>query len=142
MSRWGVAKRRKQQTFADIAEEAKSRPASPAGRNDARPGRFNAVNDLFDPAGNLLLRVAEKVSPAEALELVRAGALVAYEGCGCGGYPGCQPEWPAANQRAALRLADEPSFPTSATPSWIDVWRGAGGPAIFVHGVVRWADVF
>jgi len=137
-----VAKQRKRRTLAEITEEVRATPPRPrSGKNLVRPGQFNGANELFDPDGRLVAAEAEVLAPAEALQHLEAGALVAHEVCGCGGYSGCQPIWYDAPDRRRMIAAGPPHPGSKVTPTWIDLRRADDQRVLFLHGDVVWGDV-
>jgi hypothetical protein len=80
---------RHKKSFAEIVAEA---PVVPTSEPEICPGAYNTAGELFDPAGNRLRKIG-KISPTQARQHVRAGACLAWEGCGCGGWSGCPPTW-------------------------------------------------
>jgi hypothetical protein len=121
-------------TFADIVNEVLATPPAPI---DVRAGRFNASGQFFDPSGSVLTRVSSSISPADAARMVAEGALVVFEGCGCGGSAGgCVPQWIAAE-----KLSGKPAFIKGfGSPTWIDSWSSDASRVVFVHGDVQWGD--
>jgi hypothetical protein len=114
--------------------------AAVSGQHAPRPGKFNAAGEFFDPDGLRLHPVQEAATPEEAQRLVRAGALVVYETCGCGGWVGsCAPQWLREAPLAALRQGPMPSFTgRNGTPTWIDTWANEEHTVVFAHGDVSW----
>lgn len=109
------------------------------GREVVRTGGFNAAGDLLDPEGRLLEHVAEGLTLDEAHGFVVGGALVAYDGCGCGG--GCGLSWPDLADRKRLRADGPPRIPTKPfMHPQIDLWRGEGGDVVFVMGDLDWGN--
>lgn len=125
-------------SFADIVAEVR---AEPIPAREVRPGEHSAAGELFDPDGAVLSRVGE-LSPGQARTYVRQGALLAWEGCGCGGWQGCQPTWydDAARRILAERAAPRFRPRRHGAPTWIDLWQGDGGPVVYAHGDVVWGD--
>lgn len=129
---------RNEKTFAEIVAEALAEER-PVGVPMVRPGSFNAEGEFFDPEGHLLNRVGE-VTPKEARAYVASGAMLAFEGCGCGGWAGCQAEWIEEAVRAELG-AMKPRFVKGyGSPTWIDLWRSEVGLVVFAHGDVEWGE--
>ncbi|QCR44112.1 hypothetical protein C1N91_11855 [Curtobacterium sp. SGAir0471] len=112
-----------------------------SGRFAVRPGTFNLAGELFTPAGARLTRRKTDISVETAAELVRAGAELAYEVCGCGGGGPCKPVWP---ERAAIAVLAKSSLPSVSArptaPTWMDVWAGDGVTAVFCHGDITWGS--
>jgi len=131
---------RRKRTFAEIVEEVRATPPTPI---QVRPGGVNAAGQLFDPSGSLLA-ARSVIDPARAAALVSDGALVAFEGCGCGGFAGgCQPQWADAGSLARLRAAGNPRFVKGyGSPTWIDEWSSESGAVVFLHGDVKWGDEY
>lgn len=134
--------KRSRPSFADVVAEVKAQ-AAPARGVVVRPGEHTPGGELLDPEGNLVTCVGE-ISRGQARTLVRSGALLAWEGCGCGGWTGCQPTWFDAEVRSALRERSTPRFKTKrhGAPTWIDLWQGDGGSVVYAHGDVVWGDAF
>lgn len=113
------------------------------GRFAVRPGTFNLNGDFFTLDGVPLELADENVDPVAARELVRAGAAVVFERCGCGGgVGGCVPQWP--NRLESRRVAAEaaPRFTARhGSPTWIDTWRGGDEVVVFLHGDVEWSTL-
>ncbi|MFT4265044.1 MAG: hypothetical protein QM572_16795 [Nocardioides sp.] len=128
---------RRDRTFAEIAAEAK---AAPKHERTVRPGGFNVNGELFDPSGHLLSRIGE-VSPKRAQELVADGALVAFEGCGCGGSVGCETEWIEPGVLGILASSRPRFVKGHGSPTWIDLWEGDAGLALYAHGDVEWGGL-
>lgn len=114
--------------FADIVDEVTHRPPSPT-----EPGPT-----LLAPEGCCYIRVDE-LTPAGALDLVAAGARVAWDSCGCLG--GCGDlEWfdPADGPR--LVQAGPPILRTrKGTPGELSYWCADDGRTLVLatHDV-RW----
>jgi len=126
----------REKTFAEIMAEAKSEPKA---ERVVRPGGFNTDGEFFDLAGNLLTRVGE-VSPKQAQELVANGALLAFEGCGCGGSAGCKAEWIESSVRDGLATMRPRFVKGYGSPTWIDFWQGEERSVVYAHGDVEWGE--
>jgi len=140
-----MTKKSKGPTFAELLREPTWSDAK--GRHSPehaiRPGKYNSAGELFDPSGRPLLPAQEYVTPELAQELVAGGALVAHEGCGCGGWTGCQPEWLSPEALARLRSAPVPELVGGhGVPTWIDVWSNDVAQVVYLHGDVPWGDEF
>lgn len=135
-----MAKRSRRVERGGRAASNNPRPAS--GRSAVRPGTFNLAGDLFTPTGARLSCVETDVDEERAAALVRAGAEVAFESCGCGGGGGCKPIWPGGTAIETLAAAALPRVHVhAAAPTWIDVWAGDGVTAVFCHGDITWGSV-
>ena len=134
--------RKHKPTLAEIARDLRDAPPAPLGKaNVVRPGGYNAAGEFFDPAGTELSESYATVTPHEALALARAGAVVAFEGCGCGGGAGCPIEWYGPADVRAMIVAGPPAFVKgNGSPTWIDVWSGGETTLVFAHGNVRWSN--
>lgn len=72
-------------TFAEIVAALPELPALLAGRSHAvRPGGINLAGEWFSPQGHRLSIGDEEIAPDVATDMVRAGAAVVWESCGCG----------------------------------------------------------
>jgi hypothetical protein len=100
-----MAVKRRQPTFAEIVDDVRSEPSTPpSGRHAIRPGQLNKAGEFFDLAGRPL-HLEGRVTAEDAAELiVNHAALVAYEGCGCGGWSHCRPSWASPAQVTALTV--------------------------------------
>jgi len=125
-------------SFAEIVAEVK---AEPMPEPEVCPGGYNSAGELFDPAGNRLHRVRTKITPSQAQHHVSEGAQLAWESCGCGGWSGCLPIWVEANIGSTLGDGSKPRFiGRHDAPTWIDLWQGDGGPVVYAHGDMKWAE--
>lgn len=131
---------KRKQTLAEIVAEVRAAPPEPVV---VRPGAVNASGQFFDPAGALLTS-QRSIDPAQAAALVADGALVAFEGCGCGGFGGgCQPEWADESARERLASAGSPRFVKGfGSPTWIDEWSSESSTVVFLHGDVKWGEEY
>ena len=142
--RSGVPKSRKRKLNRLSVE--KTEPARDARRDKraaVRPGNFNLNGDFFTPEGEIVRRTKDEVTPAEAAGLVRNGARVAFEGCGCGGDgDGCTPSWPNSADVAHAAAGGKPTFTNEyGSPTWIDVWESDDQSVVFLHGDVSWGAI-
>ena len=134
-----VKRRTTTRTFAEVLAEAKD-DVSTTPEAEVCPGGYNTAGDLFDPVGNVLVRIGT-VTPKEAQRRIRDGARLAWETCGCGGWTGCEPIWIPDDVRNKLSVAPKPRFvPKHGVEPWIDLWQGNGGPVVYAHGDVKWAN--
>lgn len=139
-----MAKKSNGATFAELLKKPLKSHGDPqrSGKHAVRPGRYNLAGDLFDPSGRRLILLHEDITPERAREWVSGGALVAYEGCGCGGGTGCQPDWLPSDALARLQSAPAPEFVGGhGAPTWIDVWSSdLDLVVVYLHGDVQWGD--
>jgi hypothetical protein len=127
----------KRPTFRDIVAEVQRAPRQLI---DVRPGSVNGKGQLFDPHGRLLTKDHAQITPADAAEQIRQGALLAFEGCGCGGSGACSISWIDAPMLRALRETKPTFVKGYGSPTWIDLWSGDGVAVVFAHGDVEWGD--
>ncbi|MDF1489706.1 hypothetical protein [Tessaracoccus caeni] len=126
-------------TMAEIVAEQQVKPKTVDPRLIC-PGTLNREGNLCDLDGNILSERYDDIAETDALKAVRAGALVAFEECGCGGGGGCGLEWFVGEQLSAL--AEPPQYKKGNEPSWISLWEGPAGNVVFVHGSYRWPGLF
>lgn len=125
-------------TLREIAEELARAPKQPI---DVRFGTVNGVGQFFDPQGRLLAKDRAQLTPVEAAEHLQQGAVLAFEGCGCGGSGKCEISWITVSDAKSL-LGTKPKFVKGfGSPTWIDLWRGDGSTVVFAHGDVEWGDM-
>lgn len=137
-----MSKKPRAQTFAEMVGEPtwSERPVPTEGAYAVRPGAFNLAGELFAPDGQVLRCTARDITPRQAKKLVLRGALVAHEGCGCGGgYSDCGPVWVTAASLEQLPSSAPPEFVDGQSPTWIDAWKGEDVTVVFTHGDVEWA---
>jgi hypothetical protein len=131
----------RRQTMAQMLERLRSQPPAlpPGGGLVAVPDTRTGV-DLPGPAGELFARVARDVPPGQAVTLLRAGALVAWDSCGCGGY--CGFDWLDVDRRQSLLRADRPRVGGRAKKGqWgtLSHWRSpAGTDLLLAENYVHW----
>lgn len=124
-------------TFADVLREESARPTRSVEVNYT-PGEFNEDHQLFDLAGIELIRTKTRITPKEAIALIGAGAKAASEGCGCGGWAGCQPEWLNQADAELVVVSGKPRMLKGNCPTWIDVWTNQTSTLVFAHGDISW----
>ncbi len=128
-----MANRQARPTFADIVQEVRAAPKLQVPlRSDIRAGV------LVGADGPVWERVSDDVPADRALELVRRGAAVASDGCGCAGY--CGLDWLSAEDLARLAAGGIPrvshkSFAWSGLSKWI---TSADERLLLATGDVRW----
>jgi hypothetical protein len=116
--------------------------ASRHGQHAIWPGKFNHAGEFHSPEGTRLEQAEDELTPAEALRHVAGGALLAYEGCGCGGMAGCAPVWAEASELTELASGPKPRFVKGfGAPTWIDLWTDGTREVVFAHGDVEWGSL-
>jgi hypothetical protein len=141
-----VAKKFKQ-SFSEMVADMRVKADSDLNRRGgppSRPGAFNLAGELFDPRGVLLRLAASEITPDQAADSVRGGALLAFESCGCGGGSGggCEIEWFDSADFVRANLRGEPAFVRGfGSPTWIDLWSGNDRQVVFAHGDVKWGSI-
>jgi hypothetical protein len=104
-----------------------------AGCGSDRAAGFHG-DHLHDAGGRTYELVHDDIAPARAQELLRAGALMLIDDCGCRGY--CGLEWPDAAERTVL--ARRPPKITKRGGS-LEEWRSTDGHHLLIqNGDVRW----
>lgn len=96
---------------------------------------------VVDPHGRRWHRDLAQISPARALELVQAGAQVAWDPCGCGGY--CGFDWFTAEDTARMVAAGTPKVKsTKRRRGNISLWTTGDDELLVVaEDAVEWGDV-
>ena len=90
---------------------------------------------LHGPDGRVYRRTGAHITPGRAQDLLRTGAAMAIDDCGCGGY--CGLDW--ASPAECVRLGLRPPRLTRCRFGWLDEWRTADGHGLLVQsGDVRW----
>lgn len=126
-------------SFADEVKELRQRPkAVPV----ELPLRLDLSADRFPgPGGVIWDRVGDLLDPTAARRLVREGALVAWDPCGCGGA--CGLTW--LDDEARRRLSDNtPEVrPSKRYEGALVRWQDANGrDLLVVRGPIQWGDEF
>ena len=134
------------QSFSEIVADIRVKADSDLNRRGGPPrrGAFNLAGELFDTSGVLLRLAASEISPDQAADSVRRGALLAFESCGCGGGPGggCEIEWFDSADVGRANLHGTPTFVRGfGSPTWIDLWSGDDRQVVFAHGDVKWGSI-
>lgn len=124
--------RRAQPVFTDIVNGVKDTPSLPSL---PRPS-------LIAPDGSCFFHTGRSLAPAEAVEMVAAGAVVAWDSCGCLGY--CEIDWFAASDRAEFVRTGPPELRQPAKRrnrghGELTEWRTCTGDALVLASQdVRW----
>lgn len=136
-----MAKKRHEPTFKDfLSEPTWSETDAPT---NIRPGTFNFSGEFFDLSGNVLSRSQADVTPKVAQALVDDGAVVAFEGCGCGGGGGCAATWFTDDALDSVRGGPKPAYVKGyGSPTWIDVWTNDDTTVVYAHGDIEWGKLF
>jgi hypothetical protein len=130
-------------TMAQIIEEVRTRPAAPADGDRWAPApNTHTGSGLLSPDGRTFDRVQREIAPNDAVMLLRSGALVVWDACGCGGY--CGFDWLGAARRNALLNADPPRIGGRARRAqWgsMSHWRcDDGTDLLLAANHVRWGQ--
>lgn len=132
-----VSKHGKVAPFSEVVEALKaSRP--PETTVQPAPGLHDET--LVDQRGEAYEVRRDRLTPAEALELAAAGALVVWDSCSCGGQCGLQ--WFGRDEVRRMVLSGEPRI--RRKNYWEEIWemRSATDSCILlVFGDVRWGDI-
>lgn len=132
-----VSKRGRAAPFSEVVAALKEH--APAERpKPPTPGLHDET--LVDQHGKPYRFERDDVTPAEALALATAGALVAWDSCSCGGH--CGLEWFGREEVRKMVLAGEPRI--RKKNYWEEIWemRSADGECILlVLGDVRWGNL-
>ena len=90
---------------------------------------------LHGPDGRVYRRTSSHIEAGRAQELLRTGAAMAVDDCGCGGY--CGLDWPSPSER--IELARRPPRITKHRFGWLDEWQSGDGHRLLLQsGDVRW----
>lgn len=122
---------------ASVVEPAAPTPVPPTAGPGCGSGRRSSFHGdhLHGPDGRSYRRSDDQITPARAQDLLRAGALMVVDDCGCGGY--CGLDWPDAAERATL--ARRPPSLTKRRAGWLEEWHSPeGGRLLLQNGDVRW----
>lgn len=137
-----MAKKQRGPTFAEIVREPTYSELVP---DTSEPIPFEGAVDedgIFrDLDGRPLALVSQHITTDDAQKLLKAGAQVAHESCGCGGGYDCQPIWVIGDDLAALRSGPAPrKVRTYGASTWFDAWSNTGVTVVFAHGDVEWGN--
>lgn len=126
-----MSKRAARRTFAEIVREVEETPAAPEPR----------AGGVEDPFGTYWTPQNGEITPSQALDLAGAGAAVAWDPCGCGGY--CGFTWFDQQQVDRLVAAGAPTIRhTKRRRGNISEWASEDGRALVVaEDDVHWADL-
>lgn len=138
----GAVSKRRNGVRASVRAAADARPAptpvvrSPdPGCGSDRTGRFHG-DHLHGADGRIYRRSGDPITPARAQDLLRSGAPMVIDDCGC--FGGCGLDWPDAAERAVL--ARRPPTLTRRRHGHLEEWHDATGrPLLLLQtGGVRW----
>jgi len=135
-----MAKQPRQPSFSEIVDAVKSSPRVVAPE-PTEPGVY-PDGSVLAPGGRRYLRVAIDISPDGAWTAASAGAIAAWDPCGCGGY--CGLTWFDESDLAGMAVSGRPTIRrTKRAYGSISEYRSDDGrPLLFVEGDVRWGDFF
>jgi hypothetical protein len=139
-----VPKKRPDPTFKDLLSEPtwSETEASRQGQHAIRPGKFNQAGEFHSPDGKRLELTDDELTPGEAQRHISEHALLAYEGCGCGGVAECAPVWATAKELAQLKSGPKPRLVKGhGAPTWVDLWTDGTRKVVFAHGDVDWGSL-
>ena len=126
--------------MAQIVEELRSRPPAADGDRWAPLPDTRTGAGLLAPDQRVFDRVQQQIGPTHAVMLLRSGALVVWDACGCGGY--CGFDWLGAGRRDALVHAGPPRIGGRARRGqWgsMSRWRcDDGTDLLLAENHVRW----
>jgi hypothetical protein len=134
-----MSPRPKRETFANIVAEVKATPAVP---KDVPIGPSRDGRSWGDLDGHEYTLVDAELEPDRAVDLLKHGALVVYDSCGCGGWCGSGLDWLDPADRTELMSADPPRVGFSKK-AWgrLSEWRSPSGRVLIEAAVnVRWGD--
>jgi len=131
-----LARDRRRESFAEIVREERARPPRP-DRTRLPPGRHD---DLLVLDGRRYTLITEPLEAAQARTLVRNGAQLAFDPCGCGGRCGIQilHEHALARQHGNPTIGQGPNHPGSLS-SWAAV-EPPETTLVLASGHVSWGQ--
>ena len=132
-----MAKRREQESFADVVARVKASPARPAFVPPGRDG--NTWGDTSQHRAYGL--VTDELTPSDAQALVLNGAVLVYDECGCGGTE-CQLDWVSSEDGQRLAASGPPVLrPSKNGRADLEHWRSADGQDLVVAAAeVTWGS--
>jgi hypothetical protein len=129
--------RRKQRAFADEVRDLAANPSAP--RTPLSPRLDLSADSFRGPHGVIWQRVGDVLDPVVARDMIRAGALVAWDPCGCGGD--CGLTWLDDVVRGRLAAALPDVRPSKRYSGAITSWRDKDGHELLVvQWPVQWRD--
>ena len=125
-----MSRQPKAKPFAEVVREVEQQPVA----------TVRDYSGVVDPNGRRWHQHLAEISPARALELVKEGAPVAWDPCGCGGY--CGFDWFAADDVARMVAAGTPTVRhTKRKRGNLSVWTSDdGGVLVVAEDAVQWGD--
>lgn len=103
------------------------------------PRRGDRLDDRFGVGSQWFERVDDAVPLARAVELVRNGAAVVIDPCGCGGT--CGYEWPDDDELAHLRVIGDTRWRRFLRRSVVEEWRSDTGRVLLLLNSVALSDL-
>lgn len=137
-----VVSRRKHGVRASVRARARALGVPVPSIEPRRPNDDETVHGpgfhgdhLHAPDGQVYRQRTDRLTAQQAQELLRAGAPMVIDDCGCGGF--CGLEWPDDKERAVLAL--RPPSLTKKRFGRLEEWISAGGDSLLLQiGDVRW----
>lgn len=125
-------------TLREIVADLDASPVA-ADPDDVVPGKYSG-DTLYDPDGHALVEAGEhRLAPEETRAAVLAGARLAWDDCGCGGY--CNEiVWPAPADLAGAAAQGAPRYGKN-DGAHARLLTGNGGDVVLAEGRVRWGDL-
>ena len=131
---------RRQPSFSEIVDAVKSSPQG-VPPVPTEPGVY-PDGIVLAPGGRRYVVAATDISPADAWADAAAGAIAAWDPCGCGGY--CGLTWFDEADVAGMAAAGRPTIRrTKRAHGSISEYRSDDGRILLlVEGDVRWGEFF
>lgn len=129
-------------TFAEMVDQVQKQSAAEQSRPLARPSRPGIYDaGVVDTQGHWYDVTDDDLDDVTAFEMIRAGAVVLVDDCGCGG--GCGLQWPTSEQLAALVAAGPIRRHKKDSGSYA-LYRHSesGRPLLLVSEPLRWLQQF
>lgn len=135
-----MVKQRRQPSFREIVDAVKSSPS--ATSPEPTEAGVHPGGTVLAPGGRRYVKAASDISSADAWVAATAGALVAWDPCGCGGY--CGLAWFGEHDVAQMVASGRPDIRhTKRARGSISEYRSDGGRLLLlVEEDVRWGGLF
>ncbi|WP_456845656.1 hypothetical protein [Cellulomonas sp. P5_C6] len=130
---------RRQPSFREIVDAVKATPAAPVP--DSHDPGIRTDGSVVAPGGRVYSKTGSDISSAAAFEAAAAGAQVAWDCCGCGGY--CALRWFDEAEVTRMVAAGPPTIRrTKKAYGSISEYRSHDGHVLLLIEVdVRWGDL-